>query len=113
MQRGTRNSLSAMCAMAASLFAVLGVLALDIFVPVADSPAAILFPPATPPEEAFHTIIAAGGLPLNERRLVLWGGVVWIAAAGEPGFLDRVTRLGALAVINPLALGGCLLRDPR
>lgn len=92
---------------------MLGALSLDVFAVPEDRPAAVLFPAGVPPDAAFKTIVAAGGLPVSETRLLFWSGVVWIAAPGSPGFFRRVKSHGALAVINPLGLGSCLLAGPR
>ena len=104
-----REALASICAIAAGLSAVVGALSLDIFAVRSDRPVAILFPARMAPDDAFRSIIAAGGLPVREAKLRLWGGVVWIAAAGDKEFFEQVKGHGALAVINPLAVGGCLL----
>ena len=109
---GQRQFIGSLSAVSAGLFAVVAAIALDVFATRADLPAAILFPPDASREEAFRTVVAAGGRPIRDARFRLWSGVGWIAAGEDPDFFQRVTALGALAVINPLALGGCLLARP-
>ena len=102
-----------MCALFAALFSVVGALALDVFAIRPGLPAAILFPQEASREDAFRMVVAAGGRPIRDARFRLWTGIVWIAAGEHPDFLQRVKSLGALVVINPLALGGCLLTRPQ
>jgi hypothetical protein len=104
-----REVLARVCAIAAGVFAVLGALSLDVLAVAQDKPAAVLFPTEMSADDAFKVIVAAGGLPVEETKLVLWSGTAWIAAPGDPEFFARVKAHGALAVINPLGLGGCLL----
>jgi hypothetical protein len=112
MGRHQRNFIGPACAASAGLLAVVAAIALDVFATRPDLPAAILFPADASREQAFRIVIAAGGRPIRDARFRLWDGVVWIAAGDDPDFFQRVTALGALAVINPLALGGCLLARP-
>ena len=85
---------------------------LETFSVNADRPVAILFPERVSEEQAFAAVVAAGGLPIRAERSVLSDGVVWIAAADAPDFLDAVRSRGAWAVINPYAFGGCFLVKP-
>jgi hypothetical protein len=109
---GQRQFIGPLSAVSAGLFAVMAALALDVFATRVDLPAAILFPSEVSHDDAFRFVVAAGGRPIRDARLRLWSGTVWIAAGEDPDFFQRVTALGALAVINPLALGGCLLARP-
>jgi hypothetical protein len=110
---GKSKATARLCVVAAGLLGVFGALALDVFAVAADRPAAILFPARLSSADASAEILAAGGLPVTETRLFFWSGVVWIAAPGAPDFLAQIKARGALAVINPLGLGGCLFAGPR
>jgi hypothetical protein len=92
--------------------AFLAVMGLEVFAINPERPAAILFPAGISEEQAYLDIVAAGGLPVRPAHSVLHDGVVWIAAAGDPDFFRDIWRGGALAVINPVAFGGCLLELP-
>ena len=95
-----------------ALLAFLAVSGLETFSVNADRPVAVLFPEAVSRDQAFAALVASGGLPIRPARSALSDGVVWIAAAASPDFFDRVEALGAWAVINPFAFGGCFLVTP-
>lgn len=92
--------------------APLAALALEVFAIHPARPAAILFPAGISEEQAYLAIVNAGGLPVRPGRSVLHDGVVWIAAANDADFFSTIWHRGALAVINPVAFGGCLLELP-
>jgi hypothetical protein len=98
-------------AMAVSLAALAGVLALEVFTIRAGEPGAIFFPPGASEAQAFNAIVAAGGLPIRATTSVFSDAVVWIAAAEDPAFFSTIIGHGALVVVNPLAFSGCFLRS--
>ncbi len=110
---GRSKAAARLCVIVAGVLGVLGALSLDVFAVGDDRPAAIMFPAQVSSADASAEILAAGGLPVTETRLFFWSGVVWIAAPGSPDFFAQIKARGALAVINPLGLGGCLLAGPR
>jgi hypothetical protein len=67
---------------------------------------AAIFPPWTGREQAFAAVVAAGALVVRE------GARDWILVVhGEdPGVIGRLYAVGAWAVIDPVAFGGCLAR---
>ena len=66
---------------------------------------AVVFPPWRDHEADFLSVIAAGGRILREGALPNI-----LIAKGEDGrFGTRLYAEGAWAVVDPLALGGCLL----
>lgn len=99
-------------ALVLSLLAIFAAMALEVFAINPARPAAILFPAGISEEQAYLAIVDAGGLPVRPARSVIHDGVVWIAAAADPDFFSSVWQGGALAVINPVAFGGCLLELP-
>jgi hypothetical protein len=92
-----------------AIFALMAVMALEVFAVNPRLPAAIVFPKGVALNEAFLAIVAAGGLPVRPTHSVFSDDVVWIAVADNPNFFSTVRAHGALAVINPVAFGGCLL----
>jgi hypothetical protein len=96
-------------ATAISLFALVWVLALDLFTVRAGEPGAIFFPSGASEAQAFAAIIAAGGLPIRATTSIFSDAVVWIAAAEDPEFFSTIIGHGALVVVNPLAFNGCFL----
>jgi hypothetical protein len=96
-------------ATAISLFALVWVLALDLFTVRAGEPGAVFFPSGASEAQAFAAIVAAGGLPIRATTSVFSDAIVWIAAADDPAFFSTIVSHGALVVINPLAFNGCFL----
>jgi hypothetical protein len=90
--------------------AFLAILSLEVFAIDPSRPMAVVFAPGISADDALHIVVAAGGLPVRRERSVLTGQLIWVAAAEDPGFMNRVRRLGAWLVVNPYAFGGCLLK---
>jgi len=89
--------------------AFLAILSLEVFAVDPSRPVAVVFSSAMSADEALHVVVAAGGLPIRRERSALTDQLIWVAAVDDPDFLSRVRRLGAWAVVNPYAFGGCLL----
>lgn len=74
----------------------------------------VVFPPATGPDQAFSSILEAGGRPVGPAL----GSWTWEAFGEEPGFVARLEDQGALVALRTTPLGiplaGCLgvLRSP-
>lgn len=94
------------------LLALIAVGCLDLFAINPDRPAAIIFPPSVSADDGLLIVAAAGGLAIRPERSAIFGQTVWIAAADDPDFFSRVRALGAWAVVNPTAFGGCLIEGP-
>ncbi len=92
-----------------SIFALIAIAWLDLFQISPDRPAAVVFPPSVSPDDGLRIVVAAGGLPIRPERSAILDQLVWVAAADDPAFFDRVRRLGAWFVVNPTAFGGCLI----
>jgi len=96
-----------------SVLAIVAVVGLDLFAFNEDRPVAIVFPSSVSPEDGLRIVVAAGGLPIRPERTAFFDQLIWVAAADDPGFFRRVRELGAWFVINPAALGGCLIARRR
>lgn len=92
--------------------AFLAILSLEIFVVDPARPVAVVFSSGFSPDEALNVVVAAAGLPIRRERSALTDQLIWVAAVDDPDFLTRVRGLGAWAVVNPYAFGGCLLKAP-
>lgn len=69
---------------------------------------AVIFPPWYDAGRVLSAVVAADG------RLLRFGSVPWIAViAPSPGHPVRADRLGALAAINPMIVGGCEIDTPK
>jgi hypothetical protein len=99
-------------ALALAMLAFIAVSSLETFSLNPDRPVAVLFPSTLSSERAFAALVAAGGLPIRPATSAFSHGPIWIAAAGAPDFFAKVRALGAWAVINPFAFGGCFLVKP-
>ncbi len=65
---------------------------------------AAIFPPWTSREHAVLAVAAAGGLVVRRGAF----DSILVARGSDAGFVDRLFAAGAWAVIDPMALGGCL-----
>jgi hypothetical protein len=67
---------------------------------------AAIFPPWIGSERAFALVLAARGLVVRE------GARDWILVVhgNDPGLIRRLYSVGAWAVIDPVAFGGCLVQ---
>lgn len=68
---------------------------------------AVIFPPWIDFGDAMTRIAQADGRPVRQG---LWSNIV-IAASQEAEFVARLYDQGAILVVDPLALGGCLVGD--
>ncbi|WP_417476714.1 hypothetical protein [Maricaulis sp.] len=108
MRRRSNTPLKFLPAIAVSL-AVIGMPALAVFEPVHGSEAAAVFPPGW---KHADVVLATAQADLSFVRFGAFSniGIVEIADAGS---LRALRRAGALILLPPGALGGCLLpRDP-
>ncbi|HYM02664.1 MAG TPA: hypothetical protein VET85_06930 [Stellaceae bacterium] len=69
---------------------------------------AAVFPPWTSREDVLGRIVSAGGLPVRTGIV----DTVLVVRAERAGLVDRLYRVGAWAVIDPVAFGGCLTETP-
>lgn len=69
---------------------------------------AVVFAAGTAPDWAFMAIADAGGEPVDTVPLPRLGLTVWMVRPPEAGFVADVH--GAVALLNPYALGGCVQR---
>lgn len=97
-------------ALVLAALAFLAILSLEVFAIDPARPVAVVFPSAISADQALLVVVAAGGLPMRRERSALTDQLIWVAAIDDPDFLARVRRLGAWAVVNPYAFGGCLLK---
>jgi hypothetical protein len=67
---------------------------------------AAIFPPWIAPERAFAQIAGAGGLVVRQGAF----DSIVVVHGEEAGLVDRLYAVGAWAVIDPVAFGGCLVR---
>lgn len=65
---------------------------------------AAVFAPWLSREDAFARAAASGGRLIREGAL----DTILVVEVDEPATIDRLHRLGAWFVLDPLALGGCL-----
>ena len=91
----------------------LAIICLDLFVVDPAKPVAVVFAATTSADDALLAVAAAGGRPIRLQESALTDHRIWLAEADSPDFFDRVRANGALTVVNPYALGGCLLLTPR
>jgi len=91
--------------------AFLAILSLEVFAIDPTRPVAVVFSSGVSADEALEVVVAAGGLPIRRERSALTDQLIWVAAIDDPDFPARVRRLGAWAVVNPYAFGGCLLKS--
>jgi hypothetical protein len=67
----------------------------------------VIFPPGTAPDDAFTTIVHAGGAPIRPAL----GQWAWIAHGDAAGFVGRLETRGAMAAFRGapagLSLAGC------
>ena len=66
---------------------------------------AVVFPPWTDFGDAISRVAAADGRPVRQG---LFGNIV-IAAPNDTGFIAKLYDQGAMLVVDPIALGGCLV----
>ena len=92
-----------------SALALMSIAWLDLFQISPDRPAAVVFPSSVSPDDGLRIVVAAGGLPIRSERSAIFDQLIWVAAADDPAFFQRVRRLGAWFVVNPTAFGGCLI----
>jgi len=69
---------------------------------------AAIFAPWATREGAFARTIAAGGIVVRQGTT----DTILVVHGGNPGLIDRLYAAGAWAVIDPVALGGCLVKSP-
>jgi hypothetical protein len=74
---------------------VFGVAAIAAYAPPARGEVAVVFPPGTSEQSAYHAIRQAGGRFVAPTRL----GNIVVAHADDPAFADRVRGLGALLLL--------------
>lgn len=70
---------------------------------------AAIFAPWATREGAFARAIAAGGVVVRQGTI----DTILVVHGGNPGLVDRLYAVGAWAVIDPVAFGGCLVKSPR
>ncbi len=68
-----------------------------------DGSVAVVFPPWSSKLANWSVVAAADGLVTRE----LLGGSILVAIPARPGLADRLAEAETLALINPLAIGGC------
>jgi heme A synthase len=70
---------------------------------------AAIFAPWATRESAFARAIAAGGVVVRQGTI----DTILVVHGGNPELVGRLYALGAWAVIDPVAFGGCLVKPPR
>jgi hypothetical protein len=68
------------------------------------APVAVLYPPWWSADRAFVAAGSAGGAVVREGAI----SSLLVARSPEPGFRDRLRATGALLLLDPKALAGCL-----
>jgi hypothetical protein len=69
---------------------------------------AAIFPPWMDRERALALVASTGGLVVRQGAL----DTVFVVHGNDPGLIDRLYAVGAWAVVDPVAFGGCLVRRP-
>lgn len=85
------------------------ILAAALLAPQPNERVVVFFAPWSDRLAAFSTIIAAGGLVVEER----WGGLAFEVAPERADFAATVLAAGAWAAASPAVLGGCVGGDAR
>jgi hypothetical protein len=73
-----------------------------------DREVAVIFAPWVGSEGAFTRATKAGGLVVREGALA---NILVVHSDGR-GLIDRLYAMGAWAVIDPVAFGGCFVKSP-
>jgi len=98
-----RPLLAALVLMAASTVALAGLEAR----PREGSDVAAIFPPWVTGVGAFARVAQAGGSVVRPGAL----DTILVAHSDAPGFAERLQTVGAWLVVDPIAFGGCLVRN--
>jgi hypothetical protein len=101
-------TLSERLCVAANGFLIFAVLAAAALVPGRLDEVAVVVPPFSDAARILEVIAAADG------SVVRLGRLPWIAVANSshPEFAARLRAAGALFVLNPQLLGGCMINPP-
>ena len=68
------------------------------------APVAVFYPPWWSGDRAFLAAAAAGGAVVREGAI----SSLLVAQSAEPGFRSRLRATGALLLLDPKAIAGCL-----
>ncbi|MGO8919905.1 MAG: hypothetical protein ACLQJR_28735 [Stellaceae bacterium] len=72
------------------------------------SEVAAVFPPWMAQQAALMRVAAAGGVVVRQGVL----DTILVVHGDDPGIGSRLYAEGALAVVDPVAFGGCLVKAP-
>ncbi len=68
---------------------------------------AVIFAPWITSEDAFARVLAADGLVMRQGIIES----ILVVHGVDPGLINRLYAIGAWAVIDPVAFGGCLVKS--
>jgi len=71
------------------------------------SEVAVIFAPWTTRDDAFARVLAADGLVMREGIIES----ILVVHGANSGLINRLYAVGAWAVIDPVAFGGCLVKS--
>jgi hypothetical protein len=71
------------------------------------SEVAVIFAPWMTGEDAFARVLAADGLVMRQGII----DSILVVHGANAGLIDRLYAVGAWAVIDPVAFGGCLVKS--